>query len=171
VLVRLISSQSHQHGSRLVGVPSVNPQPWPFTNHSVSLPHAPSLSVCLFLWVCIVCVCFLLYRFFYLLCARCVFWVWFCIHNHLFVLFLLFLQENRQLCHGAYWCTHTPVNMMFHLYLHFSKSCVCLYKHVYAFPSSSIFVHVYCHLHMYCLCYVLYLYPCFCLLSSLSETW
>jgi len=36
-------------GSRLVGVPSVNPKPWRFTNNSLGLPHAPSLSVCLFL--------------------------------------------------------------------------------------------------------------------------
>jgi len=28
---------------------SVNPQPWRFTNNSLGLPHAPSLSVCLFL--------------------------------------------------------------------------------------------------------------------------
>jgi len=39
---------------------SMNPQPWRFTNNSLGLPHAPSLSVCLFLWVCVVCVCFLL---------------------------------------------------------------------------------------------------------------
>jgi hypothetical protein len=44
-------------------------------------------------------------------------------------------------------------------------------KHVYAFPSSSMFVLMYRHFHMYCLCYVLYLYPCFCLLSCFPETW
>jgi len=33
----------------------VNPQPWYFTNNSLCLPHAPSLSVCLFLSVCGVC--------------------------------------------------------------------------------------------------------------------
>ena len=32
---------------------SVNPQPWRFTNNNLGLPHAPSLSVCLFLWVCV----------------------------------------------------------------------------------------------------------------------
>jgi len=71
-------------GSRLVGLPSVNPQPWRFTNDSLGLPHAPSLSVCLFLWVCVMCVCFLLYLSFYLCCTRCAFCVRFCIHNHFF---------------------------------------------------------------------------------------
>jgi len=51
----LNSSQSHWQGSRLVGVPSVNPQPWRFTYNSLGLPHAPSFPVCLFLWVCVVC--------------------------------------------------------------------------------------------------------------------
>jgi len=87
--------------------------------------------------------------------------------------FSFFYKFNRRLCHGAYWCTHKPANMPrlhFHLHLHFSTSCVCVCKNVYAVPSSSIFVHIYRHFHMYGLCYVLYLYPCFCLLSSLSET-
>ena len=43
------SSQSHHQGSRLVGVLSVNSQPWRFTNNILGLPHAHSLSVCLFL--------------------------------------------------------------------------------------------------------------------------
>jgi len=68
---------------------SVNSQSWRFTNNILGLPHAPSLSVCLFLWVCVECVYFLLYLSFYLCCARCVFWVRFCIHNHLFAFFLL----------------------------------------------------------------------------------
>jgi len=65
---------------------SVNPQPWHFTNNSLSLPHAHFLSVCLFLSVCVVCVCFLLYLSFYLCFASCVFCVTilFHIHNHLF---------------------------------------------------------------------------------------
>jgi len=36
----------------------VNPQPWRFTNNSLSFPEAHSLSVCLFLWFCVVCVYF-----------------------------------------------------------------------------------------------------------------
>jgi len=48
-------------GSRLVGVPRVNSQPCRFTSNSLGFPPAHSLSVCLFLWVCVVCVCFLLY--------------------------------------------------------------------------------------------------------------
>jgi len=93
------SSQSHQHGSRLVGVPSVNPQPWRFTNNSLGFPHEHSLSVCLFLWVCVVCVFFLLYLSFYLCCERCMVCDWFCIHNQLFVLCLLFLFHTY-LWHG-----------------------------------------------------------------------
>jgi len=58
----------------------------------ISPPHAPSLSVCLFLWVCVVCVCFLLYLSLYMCFASCVFCVWFCIHNHIFVVFLLCLH-------------------------------------------------------------------------------
>ena len=64
---------------------SVNPQPWRFANKSLGLLHAHSLSDCLFLWVCVVCVFFLLYLSFYLSCARCVFCVLFRVHNHLFV--------------------------------------------------------------------------------------
>jgi len=49
----------------------------------LGLPHAHSFSVCLFLWVCVVCVCFLLYMSVYLCAARCVFRVLFHLHNHL----------------------------------------------------------------------------------------
>ena len=79
-------------GSHLVEVLSVNPKPWRFTNNNLGLPHAHSLSVCLYLWVCVLCVCFLLYLSFYLCCVRCVFCVLFCIHCHLFVFFFLCLQ-------------------------------------------------------------------------------
>jgi len=44
-----------------------------------------------------------------------------------------------------------------HLHLHFSNSCVCVFKHVYAFSSFCIFMHIYRHIHMYVLCSVLYL--------------
>ena len=30
-----------------------------------------------------------------------------------------------------------------HFHLHFSNSCVCVSKHVYAFPSSPILIHIY----------------------------
>ena len=55
-------------------------------------------------------------------------------------------------------CVLLPVN-----------SCVCVSKHVYAFPSSSIFIHTYCHPHMYGLCSFLCLSPSFCFLSSVST--
>jgi len=71
---------------------SVNHQPWRFTNNILGPPQAHSLSVCLYLWVCVLCVWFLLYLCFYLCCAHCVFCVLFYIHNHLFVFFLHFLQ-------------------------------------------------------------------------------
>jgi len=47
--VSQISSQTHWQDSRLVGMPSVNSQPWRFTNNSLSLSPIHSLSVCLFL--------------------------------------------------------------------------------------------------------------------------
>jgi len=58
--------------------------------------------------------------------------------------------------------------LFFHLHLHFSNSCVCVSKHVYAFPSSCIFIHIYFHIHKYVLCPVFYLSPSFCFLSSFS---
>jgi len=56
----------------------------------------------------------------------------------------------------------------FHLHLHLSNSCVCVSKHVYAFPSSSILIHICYPIHKYVLCPVLHLSPSFCFLSSLS---
>jgi len=97
LLVRSISSQSIIHTGLTAAwaQSSVNPQPWRFTNNSLSLPHAPSLSVCLFLsgfYESVSCV----YAFFStclstcVVCAAC-FCVRFYIHNHLFFSFLLFL--------------------------------------------------------------------------------
>jgi len=74
--------------------PSANSQPWRFTNNSLGLPLAHSLSVRLFLWVCVVCVCFLLYLSFYLCCVRCVFCVLFYIYRHL----LLFIRMTLLIC-------------------------------------------------------------------------
>jgi len=78
-------------GSRLLGVTSVNPR---FTNNSLGLDHAHSLSVCLFLWVCVVCVCFLIYLSFYLCCAPYVFCVLFYIPNHIFAFRLVPFSTN-----------------------------------------------------------------------------
>jgi len=55
-----------------------------------------------------------------------------------------------------------------HFHLHFSNSCVCVSKHVYAFPSSPILIHIYYHIHKYDLCPVIFLSPSFCFLSSFS---
>jgi len=49
------------------------------------------------------------------------------------------------------------------------NSCVCVITHVYAIPSSSIFIHTYRHLHMYGLCSVLFVSPSFRFLSSVST--
>jgi len=57
--------------------------------------------------------------------------------------------------------------LFFHLHLHFSNSCVCVSEHVYAFPSSPIFIHIYRHIHMYGLYSVLYL-SSFYLISSFN---
>jgi len=48
--------------------------------------------------------------------------------------------------------THIAARMsvfLFYLHLHFSHSCVCVSNHVYALPSSSIFIHIYGHVHIY----------------------
>jgi len=92
IFIHYIRLRVHWHGLRQVGVWSVNPQPWRFTNNSLGLPDAPFLSVCLFPWVWVVCVCFLPYLSFYLCCARCVFCVLIYIYNHPFVFFFPFLQ-------------------------------------------------------------------------------
>jgi len=83
-----------------------------------------------------------------------------------------FYKFNKHLCHSAYWCTHNPAHMsilLFHLHLPFSNSCVCVSKHVYAFPSSSTFIHTYRHICMYGLCSVVHFYPSFCFLFSVST--
>ena len=152
------SSQRCLHNSLTVDWErrSVNPLPWRFTNKSLGLPHAPSLSVCLFLWVCVLCVCFLLYLSFYLCCARCIFCVLFHIHN------TFFLKFDRNLCHSASWCTHNPAHVsihLFHPHFRFSNPCICICQHVYAFPSSSTFIHTNRHIRMYGLCSFLYFYP------------
>jgi len=95
--------------------------------------------------------------------------------DHLFVYGLsgfFYYKFDRHLCHGANWCTHNPAHLpvfLSNLHLHFSNSCVCVSKHVYAFPSSSILIHIYCHIHKYDLCPVLYLSPSFCFLSFFST--
>jgi len=89
-----------------VALRSVNSQPWRFTNNSLGLPYAHSLSVCLYLWVCVVCACFLLYLSVYLRWARGVFCVLFYICNHLFVFFLLFLQALGMTLLEVHWILH-----------------------------------------------------------------
>jgi len=77
------------------------------------------------------------------------------------------------LCNGLYCYMLDPAHMsvlLFYLNIFYSNTCICVSKHIYAFPCSSIFVHMYRHFHMYCLFYVLHLYSCFCLHSSFSET-
>jgi len=152
----LYSSQSHRQGSCIVGVPSVNLWPWRFTNNSLGLPHAHSLSVCLHLWVCVVCIWFLLYLSVYLCCARCVFCVLLYIHNHCFLSsFQVFFKSNRNLCHSVSFCTqnlaHMPI-LLFLLHFHLCNSCVCVCQLVYALSPSSIFIHIYRHIYMYTCC-------------------
>jgi len=118
---------------------------------SVSLTHIPCLFACIYESVSCV------YAFFptclSACVARAVCFVFCSIFLTTFLFsFFFFYKFNRHLCHGAYWCTHNPAHMprfLFHLHLHFSISCVCVSKHVYAFPSSSIFIHTYRHIPMY----------------------
>ena len=87
--------------NRCVALRSVNSQPWHFTNNSLGLPHAHSLSVCLFacLPVCLFESVSCVYAFFSPCLSTCVpcaacFFALFYIHHHLFVFFLLFLQNS-----------------------------------------------------------------------------
>ena len=146
---------------------SFNSQPWRFTNNSLGLPRAHSLSDCLSLWVCVVCLCF--FSTCVSTCVTSAAWFVFgfvFITTFLFSVFFLY-EFNRYLCHGA--VNPAPISVpFFYLHVYCVTGCVCVSKHVYAVPSYSIFVHIYCH--MFFRFSVLYLYPSFCCLSSFSET-
>ena len=106
--------------------------------HFSPLPYSHTFMA---IFICMVCVLFYTYY-------------------HLFLFFFFSHKFNRHLCHGAYSCTYKHAHMpifFFHMRLHFSNSCVRVSKHVYAFPSSSIFIHISRHIHLYGLCSVLYL--------------
>jgi len=123
---------------------------------SVSLTHLPCLFACFYEFVSCV------YAVFSTCVAHAACFVFCSISLTAFLFsFFYFYKFNRHLCHGAYWCTHNPANMpklFLHLHLYFFNSCVCVSKHVYAFPSSFILIHIYCcHIHENDLCPVLYL--------------
>jgi len=84
-------------------VPRMSPQPssWRFTNNSLGLLHAHSLSFCLFLRVCVVCVCFHFCLSFYLCGAAGFVFGSVFITTFLFS-FFFFNKFHRHLCHGAY---------------------------------------------------------------------
>ena len=84
-----------------ISTSELDAQPWCFTNNSLGLPYAHFFSVCLFLRVCVVCVCFLLYMSFYLCSARYVCRVLFHLHNH--------QLEFRNIQIQDYCCTHKLV--------------------------------------------------------------
>jgi len=139
-------------------------EPWCFTIlASVSLAHLPCLFTCFYESVSCV------YAFFSTGLSACLARAACFVFSSVFIItylfpFFFFYKFNRHLCHGTYSCTHNPANMPFfllHLHLHFSNPCVCVSKHIYAFPSSSIFIHTYPHIHMYVLCSVLYPQPYF----------
>jgi len=132
---------------------SVKPQPWHFTSNRQGLPHAHSLSVCLFLWVCVVCVWFCLYLSFYLCYAACfLFWSIF-ITTFLFS-FFVFYKFNRHLCHGAYWCTnklaHMPILLSFCISICVIHACVYvnLYTHLPPLQYSYTFIAIFTCIHV-----------------------
>ena len=108
----------------------------------VSFMHIPCLFACFYVSVPVSCV----WAFFSTCPSTCV------AHDVCFVFCSIFITTflfyfffsyrfNRHLCHGTYWCTHNPAHMpilLFHLRRNFSNSCVCVSKHVYTFPCSSI---------------------------------
>ena len=118
---------------------------------SVSLTHPPCLFACFYESVSCVYAFFSTCRSTCVACAACFVFGSIFLTTFLFSSFF-FYEFNRLLCHGAYWCTrnraHLPI-FLFHLHLHFSNSCVCVSKHIYAFPPSSALIHIYCHIHKY----------------------
>jgi len=116
---------------------------------SVSLTHIPCLFACFYESMSCV------YVFFSTCRSTCVGRSACFVFCSIFIITSLlscsfFYKINRHLCHGAYWCMHKPAHMsaILHLHLPFSNSRACVSKHVYAFPSSSIFIHTYRHIHM-----------------------
>ena len=130
---------------------SLNPQPWRFTNNSFGLPHAHFLFVCLSLWVCVVCVCFLLYLSVYSL-SICV------AHSVCFEFCCMFMTNCFQFQNLHVY--HTAVHIPLLIFLYFSSTCICIvsilvcvYPHTYANlpPSSRIVtfasecIHIFIH--------------------------
>jgi len=151
--------------------PIVSSQPRRFINNSQGLTHIPCLFACFYESVSCVYAFFTTCRFTCVSRAACLVFCSVFVTTFLIVCGF-FYKFNSHLCHGAYWCTHNPAHMavlLFHLHLPFSNFCVCLSKHVSAFPSSFIFIHTYHRIHMYGLCSVLYFYPSFCFPSSFSK--
>ena len=100
--------------------------------------------------------------------------VQFCNHNNLFVFFLLFLRIQYIPLSRCCWFTHNPVPMpVFPFYPHFYylDCCVCVSKHTYVFPSSSMSVHIYRHIYMYDLCCVFILTLIFLFFSLFFRNW
>jgi len=123
----------------------------------VSIKHLPCLFACFYESVSCVYAVFSTYLSTCVARAACFVFCSIFLTALLFI-FFLFYKFDRHLCHGAYWCTYNPANMskyFFHLHLHLSNSSVCVSKHVYAFPSSSILIHIYYPIHRYVLCAVL----------------
>ena len=137
------------------------------------IAYTHSLSICLFPWVYVVCVCFVLYLSWYLCCERCMVCVQFCIHNHLCVLFLLFCELSRYLCHGA-------LDVCITLLLYLSSFSVCMliilipayvylniHTHSPPLPYSYTFLAIFIRVvSVFCSIFILSL----CFLSSFSET-
>ena len=108
--------QSISHKSVGMRLPSANPQPGRFSNISLGLPPALFLSVCLFLWFCVVCVYSFLYLSLCLCCERCVFCVWF--------------LPVRWLIWFLHMCisTNIGISLLFHIRTYFlSYSSVCFF--------------------------------------------
>jgi len=86
-------------------------------NNSLGLPPAHSLSVCLFLWFCVVCVYFSLYISFCLCCERCVFCVWFLSACLLFWFLRMCIYTNIGFSLLSHIRTH---------FLPYSSVCICI---------------------------------------------
>ena len=135
-------------------------KPWRFTNSSLGLPHAPSLSVYLFLWIRVdvrttlpIClssfsICIFLsqipaylyvnhdfpplpYSYTLIAIFICMVCVLFYTSTHLFLSFFCFYKFHRHLCHGAYWCTHNPARIpVLFFHLYLHLTDIWTYKYI-----------------------------------------
>jgi len=127
------------------------------------------------IWVCVVCVWFLLYLFFYLCCERCVVCVWFCIHNYLFVLFLLFVRIQYIDLAWCSWYMLDPAHMLssFRIYTTLILIPAYVYPNIHThfppLPYSYTFIAIFICIVSVMFCIYTYVFVYFLLFPNLNR--